>query len=172
MRPVLACPMESAPPPGRTRGTRAALAVLVLSLGLPGVAACAAPMEKTAAAAVGRGSSAVSTSILALNLLTREKAGSAAVETSLEDMAGELEEARKELLDKLPATAAERRLHREADSALEHAQTALGLARHALAAEDSPGHSPDDPGLTEARTGLQTSAKELDSLRKRLGSGR
>jgi hypothetical protein len=148
------------------------VAVLVLSLSLPGVGACAAPLEKTAASAVGQGSSAVSTSVLALDLLIREKAGSAAVETSLEDMAGELEEARKELLDKLPATAGERRLHREADSALERAQAALALARHVLVAKDSPGQNPGDPGLKEARSALDTAAAELDSLRKRLGPGR
>ncbi len=125
-----------------------------------------------AATAVNQGSSAVGTSVLALDLLARERAGTPAVGTSLEDMAGELEDARKGLLDSVPATAAERGLHREVISALVRAEAALGLARQALAAKDSRGDTADTPGFRAAQTALAASAKELKGLRQRLGTGR
>jgi hypothetical protein len=87
-------------------------------------------------------------------------------------MADELEKVRKDFLDNVPATADERSLHQEVDSALERAQGALSLARQALAAKDSPDEAQSTPAFEKARTALADSAKELDKLRQRLGTGR
>ncbi len=147
----------------------AAVLLFVLSQGL---IACSAPFEQVAAGAVNQASSAVGTSVLSLDLLAREQAGTPAVGTSLEDMAGELEDARKGLLDKVPATAEERGLHREVINALVRAETALALARQALESKDSPAGDAHTPALRDARNALAASAKELEGLRQRLGTGR
>jgi hypothetical protein len=114
----------------------------------------------------------VGTGILALDLLSRERTGTPVVETALDDMAGEVETARKDFLDALPATADERRLHREVDAALERAQAALTLARHALAAKDAADGPEQDTAQANAQAALAKSAKELGALRQRLGTGR
>lgn len=137
-----------------------------------GLSSCGAPIEQTAAGAINQAASAVGSSALALDLLAGERAGTPVVETSLEDMSGELEEARKELQDRLPATAAERQLHQRSGEALERAEEALGQARHALAAKDLPGPAQDNPDLDAARAALAASSAELAQLRGQLGSGR
>lgn len=157
--------------PGRPGGRFASAAVLLFALS-QSVSGCSAPLDQAAAGAVNQGSSAVGTSALSLDLLARERAGKAAVGTSLEDMAGELEDARKKLQDNVPATPDERTLHGEVRRALERAEGALGLARQALEAKDSPGGDGNTPALQGARSALAASAKELDALRQRLGTGR
>ncbi|OFI39481.1 hypothetical protein BIU82_14245 [Arthrobacter sp. SW1] len=133
---------------------------------------CGAPVEQTAAGAINQAASAVESSALALDLLAGERAGTPVVETSLEDMSGELEEARKELQDTLPETAAERELHQRSSKALERAEGALSRARHALAAKDFPGPTQENPDLGAARAALAASSAELGQLREQLGSGR
>lgn len=159
------------PTPGRRGGRIASASVLVFALG-QAVSGCSASQDQAAATAVNQGSSAVATSVLALDLLARDRAGSPAVETSLEDMAGGLEDARKELQDSVPATADERRLHREVLSALVRAEAASDLARQALASKDSSGDAASTPGFRAAQSALAASAKELEGLRQRLGTGR
>gem|GEM_PF-3577678 len=146
-------------------------AVLLFALS-QSASACSASMDQTAAAAVNQASSAIGAGALSFDLLERGRVTQPAAETSLENMADEIEKARKDLKENLPATADERKLHAEVDDALEHADAALGLARQALASKDAPGDPVDTPEFHAARAALSASAQELDKLRQRLGTGR
>ena len=157
--------------PGRPLGRFVSAAVLLCALS-QSVIACSAPVDQAAASAVNQGASAVGTGVLSLDLLAKERAGTPVVETGLEDMAEELDTVRKEFRDNVPATTDERALHREVDAALERAQGALSLARQTLASKDTSAGPDNPPSLAIARAALAASAKELETLRQRLGTGR
>ena len=167
----MSSPAEPHQTPGRSGGRFVSAAVLLCVLS-QGITACSAPLEQAAATAVNQAASAVGTGALSLDLLANERTGTPVVETSLEDMAEELETARKEFHARVPATADERRLHSEVDPALERAQSALSLARQVLASKDTTPGPENPPSLSDVRAALARSAKELDTLRQRLGTGR